>query len=417
MAVTQNMINWNRIKQYLKFFGPAWLVMLADMDASSTIGAAETGAIFKYGLIWFMLVLIVPLYLIQEVSGRIGVATEKGLGEVIRENYPRKTALFLTVPMVITDMVTYAIEYLGIAIGVELLGLPILLSLPLFFVAHLLIVTHRKYGTTEMFLVAISSVLIVAFIATLIVRGIEPYSPVLISASPNFLFILAVNVGAVVMPFMLFFQTSATAEKVTHVRSSFKEYNTGNTSNLENEKYFKKTAMRSMRIETLFGAIVSEMLMIIVEMTMSGVSPSTDFASVSELAGALSVIAGNLSPYLFGIGLIGAAFLALVVISLGSAWGFVEVLGIKRDRATWVYVIESLPALIAAMIIPTTMLINAVLTLLVLFVFVLIGPAVVMGLLARKKSLMKGYVTSGRGEIAYWISVMFVVSFGIIAIL
>ena len=56
-------------------------------------------------------------------------------------------------------------------------------------------------------------------------------------------------------------------------------------------------------------------------------------------------------------------------------------------------------------------------TLLVIFVFVLIGPAVVMGLLARKKSLMKNFYLSGKGELAYWLSVMFVVSFGILAIL
>ena len=391
--------------------------MLADMDASSTIGAAETGAIFKYGLIWFMLLLIIPLYLIQEVSGRIGVATEKGLGEVIREHYPRRTALFLTVPMVLTDVVTYTVEYLGIAIGVELLGLPILISLPIFYIFHILIVTHRKYGTTEMVLVGVSSVLIISFIATLIVRGIKPYNPVFISSSPDFLFILAVNVGAVIMPFMLFFQTSATAEKIIHVRSKNAETHENEIDKSENESRFKKTAMKSMRFETLFGAIVSEMLMIIVEMTMSGVTTTTDFASVSELSGALSIIAGAFSPYLFGIGLIGAAFLALVVISLGSAWGLVEVLGLKRDRATFVYIVESFPALIVALVLPMTMLINAVLTLLVLFVFVLIGPAIVMGLLARKKSLMKNFYLSGKGELAYWLSVMFVVSFGILAIL
>ena len=78
------------LSSYIKFFGPAWLVMMADMDASSTIGAAETGAIFKYGLIWLLILLIIPLYLIQETSGIIGVSTERGLGEVIsisEDNY------------------------------------------------------------------------------------------------------------------------------------------------------------------------------------------------------------------------------------------------------------------------------------------------------------------------------------------
>ena len=46
-------------KDTLLMFGPAWLVMMADMDASSYIGAAQTGATLGYGLIWLMLVLII----------------------------------------------------------------------------------------------------------------------------------------------------------------------------------------------------------------------------------------------------------------------------------------------------------------------------------------------------------------------
>jgi manganese transport protein len=194
--------------------------MMADMDASSTIGAAETGAIFKYGLIWFMVLLIIPLYLVQETSGRIGVATEKGLGEVIRDNYSHKIAIYTTLPMVLTDVLTYVIEYLGIAIGLSFFGVPIIFSLPIFYLLHLAVVIRRKYGVTQTILVLVSASLIVAFLATLIVGGIKPYNPVYIVPSPDFLFILAVNVGAVIMPFMLFFQASATAEKVSHVKRS-----------------------------------------------------------------------------------------------------------------------------------------------------------------------------------------------------
>ncbi|MCL4420812.1 MAG: divalent metal cation transporter, partial [Candidatus Thermoplasmatota archaeon] len=130
----------------------------------------------------------------------------------------------------------------------------------------------------------------------------------------------------------------------------------------------------------------------------------------------LSAIAGVYSPYIFGVGLIGAAFLALVVISLGSAWGFMEALGIKREKSSIVYILESLPAVIIALIIPATLLINTVLDLLVVFVFVLIGPGVLMGIIARNRSIMGDYSTSRKGEIAYWASMIFVVVFGILAL-
>ncbi|WMT49086.1 MAG: divalent metal cation transporter [Thermoplasmatales archaeon] len=406
-----------RVRNIFKFFGPAWLVMIADMDASSTLGAAEMGAIFKYGLIWFTVVLVIPLYLVQESSGRIGVATEMGLGEVIRNNYSHSLALIATVPMVLTDIVTYVIEYLGIAVGLSLFNIPILFSLPVFYVIHIAVVIHRKYGITESVLLVISGMLIVAFIAALTVRGIEPYSPLYFVPSPTFLFMLAVNVGAVIMPFMLFFQASATAEKVIHTRKKFQINNsTDINSNIERDK-FTKTAMKSMRLETLLGAVVSEMLMVVVEMVMSGIGPNMNFASISQLAGGLTAIAGVYSPYLFGIGLIGAAFLALVVISMGSAWGFMEALGIGRERSSLIYIMESLPAVIIALILPKSYLISSVLYLLVIFVFVLIGPGVLMGMIARNRNIMREYSSSGIREMAYWSSLIFVLIFGIIAII
>jgi manganese transport protein len=404
-------------KEYIRFFGPAWLVMMADMDASSTIGAAETGAVFKYGLIWFILLLIVPLYLIQETSGRIGVATEKGLGEVIRDNYSHKIAIITTLPMVLTDVLTYVIEYLGIAIGLSFFGVPIIFSLPIFYILHLMVVIHRKYGVTESILVLVSASLIVAFLATLVVRGIKPYNPVYIVPSPDFLFILAVNVGAVIMPFMLFFQASATAEKVSHIRKSGTDKDISGVQKNSKFDRFKRTALKSMRMETLLGAVVSEMLMVIVEMAMSGINPDTNFASIRELSNGLSAIAGAYSPYLFGIGLIGAAFLALVVISLGSAWGFMEALGIKREKSSMVYILESFPAVVIALFIPAAMLISTVLYLLVVFVFVLIGPGILMGMIARNRSIMGYYSTSRKGEIAYWASMVFVITFGALALM
>lgn len=171
-----------------------------------------------------------------------------------------------------------------------------------------------------------------------------------------------------------------------------------------------------MRIETLLGAVASEMLMVIVEMAMSGINPDVNFASISELSNGLSAIAGIYSPYLFGIGLIGSAFLALVVISLGSAWDFMEALGIKRGKSSLVYVLESFPAVVIALFIPATMLIHTVLVLLVVFVFVLIGPGILMGMIARNRSIMGEYFTSQKGEIAYWATMVFIIIFGFLAL-
>ncbi|AWR97486.1 divalent metal cation transporter [Acidianus sulfidivorans JP7] len=387
--------------RFLALFGPAWLAMMADMDASSIIGAAQVGAVFKYGFVWIMLLLIIPLYIIQEVAGRVGIVTGKGLGEIIREKYSRRISILMSLPMALTDAVTYIIEYLGIAVGLEVLGLPIFFTIPIIYIIHLFVVIRKKYIKAEKFLLVISALLIFGLFLTLIFRGIKPYSPFYIEFSPHYLFLLAATVGAVIMPFMLFFQASATAIKSKEVHWTF-----------------KKLGIKFVRRETLVGAIVTEILMAIVEMAFAGILPASDpstFASAQELSRVMVPFAGSLSPYIFGIGLVSAGFLALVVISLGSAWGTAEALGIKRTNL--IYIIESVPAVVISLLVPPVYLINLVLDLLVFFVFALIGPVVILGVISRNKDIMGEYRTSNARYIVYWISTALLLLLGILAII
>jgi len=365
-------------------------VMIADVDAASVVTAAETGAVFHYGLIWLLVILTVPLFFIQEASGRIGAVTHRGLGEIVRENYSRKVALLAAVPMALTDVLTYVAEYLGIAIGLGLLGIPPIVSVTLTYVLHILLVYKRKYAGVEKIMLGISAVLLIAYVVSLMMRGILDYTPFYFSMSAPFLFLVAANAGAVVMPFMPFYQASATAEK-------------------------KLATVSSSRIETLFGAVVSEALMVIIVMVSSGLDHGSDFFTEQQLSLGLANIAGQFAPWLFGIGLFSASFLALIVISLGSAWGVVEAVGWHRGRAFIIYFLESIPAVIVTLLLSGNLL-TSVLNLMVAFVFVLIAPAVMMGLIASNSKIMGAHASQGVWKIAYWLSLFFVVILGLIAI-
>ena len=370
-------------------FGPGWLVMIADVDAASIITAAETGALYHYGLIWLLLLLIIPLFFIQEASGRIGVVTHKGLGEIMRENYSRNTALIAAVPMALTDVLTYVAEYVGIAIGMGLFGIPPIVSVPVAYLLHVLLVYRRGYLVMEKVMLGISAILLLSYIASLLMQGVKNYSPFYFSLAPSFLFLIAANAGAVVMPFMPFYQASATAEK-------------------------KNGTVKSSRIETLVGAVVSEVLMIIIVIVSTDLDQGLNLLSPKQLATSLAV-AGQYAPLLFGIGLVAAAFLALTVISLGSAWGLVEAIGWPRSRAFWVYFVESIPAVILTILL-TTSLLASILNLMLAFVFVLIGPAVIMGLIASNKHVMGEHASKGVWKAAYWINLAFLVTLGAVAV-
>ena len=379
----------SRLREFANSFGPAWIVMIADVDAPSVLTAATVGATYSYGLVWFFFVLIVPLFIIQEASGRVGMATGRGLGEAIRANYSKRIAVLASFPMAVVSVVSYIAEYAGIAVGMQLIGVPPLVSVPIAYVAYVGVVLRRKYLTTEKALLVISAVLIVSYAGSLLARGLVSSGTFYVSLQPNYLFLLAACAGAVVMPFMLFYQASATAEK-------------------------KTTRMWTMRTETLIGAVASETGMVVVSMATSGLSSSLNFADPKALSLALSSIAGAYAPYVFAIGLVAAAFLALVVISLGSSWAIVDTMGWRRESFFWVYVAESVPGVAIPILYPEPL--SLVLGLMVVFVFVLVGPGVLMGMLGSNKRIMGEYVSTSRWKVAYWASLAAVLGFGIVAV-
>jgi manganese transport protein len=146
----------------------------------------------------------------------------------------------------------------------------------------------------------------------------------------------------------------------------------------------------------------------------AGMPSTSDLFTSSGAASALAAVGGSLLPYAFAIGLVGAAFLALVVISLGSAWGVVEALGLPRGRAFWIYTAESIPAVIIPFLYPHPL--SLVLVLMVLLVFILVGPGILVGTLASDERIMGREASRGFWKGAYWVSLFSIVACGVIAV-
>lgn len=375
--------------RWLRAWGPAWLVMIADVDAASILTGLESGAAYRYDLIGVLVLLVAPLFFIQEAAGRLGAVTGRGVGELVRTTRSRAVSVAVALPVAVADVASYVAEYAGIAIGLSIFGVPLLLSVPTAFLLHIGLVARGRYVWVERVLVAVSIVFVLTVGSALVLRGPLPSSPIGFPMTPSFVFLIAANAGAVVMPFMLFYQSSATAEK-------------GNTS------------LRSLRAETLVGAVTSELLMIAFLLLGAGMPSGSNLFDSAGLSRALASVGGTLLPYAFAVGLVAAAFVALVVISLGSAWGLVEALGIRRERAFWVYTLESVPALIVPFVVPH--LLGIVLVLMVLLVFVLVGPAVTVGLLVSDRKVMGPYASRGIWKFVYWASLAAVVACGVVAL-
>lgn len=366
--------------------GPGWIVMMADFDAASIITAAQTGISFGTGLIWFFLLLTIPLFFIQYVAGRVGQATGSGLGQLIRSNFSRKAGYASAMPMFASDILTYTAEYFGIALGFAILGIPLYIGMPIVYVLHILIVSTGRYRTTEKILLGVSSILVISFLAAGFYGTSAPSFSIDLSTSGSFLFMIAASAGAVVMPFMLFFQASATGM-------------TGGTA-------------RRVRYDTLIGAIFSEALMIVVELEFSGSFGAN--GAFSFAGGFMQTVFSGPFCLLFGLGIISASFLALVVVSLGSTWGVSEVMGLGRRNQLLLYSLESLPGVLIPFMLPN--IIGLILDLMVVFVFVLMLPGVTMGIIAGKKKIMGAGALKKWEKAGYWASLVSVLILGLVSL-
>jgi Mn2+/Fe2+ NRAMP family transporter len=141
----------------------------------------------------------------------------------------------------------------------------------------------------------------------------------------DYLYLVAANIGAVIMPWMIFYQQSAVADK-----------------KLRPEHY------KDARWDTGLGAILTQLVMAAVLVAMAATIGKTNAAAslntVGDIANALTPFLGpEVGRLVFGAGTIGAAMVAAIVVSLASAWGFGEVAGYKHSleyrplEAPWFY--------------------------------------------------------------------------------
>src|ERR1700694_2581973 len=90
--------SWRR---FFAVAGPGVVVMLADTDAGSVITAAQSGAQWGYGLLALQAVLIPILYIVQELTVRLGMVTGKGHAELIKQHFGSAWAWVSVVTLII----------------------------------------------------------------------------------------------------------------------------------------------------------------------------------------------------------------------------------------------------------------------------------------------------------------------------
>ena len=305
----------------LAVVGPGLMVMLADTDAGSVVTAAQSGARFRYVLVLPEILLIPVLYLIQEMTVRLGLTTQRGHGALIRDTFGRGWALVSAATLFVACVGALVTEFAGVAGVGALVGVSRWVSVGVAAAALVSLVLLGRYRRVEHVGIAVGALELLfipaAFIAHPHVAAMAHDLSHPVVAGSGFSTLLAANVGAVIMPWMIFYQQEAVIDKGRH--------------GLE-----PRAALRSARLDTATGAVLTQVIMIAVVVasaaTLGGARRGAPLGSLGQIASALTPFLGHREAVLFfGLGMIGASVVAALVVTLAGAWGLSEVLGWRHS--------------------------------------------------------------------------------------
>lgn len=301
----------------MRVMGPGLVVMLADTDAGCLITAAQSGAEWGYAMLLPQLLLIPVLYVAQEITVRLGLVTGKGHGQLIREHFGLRWGLLSASTLMISSIGALLTEFAGVAGVGELFGVSKWVTVPVCTALLVGLAFTRSYRRVERIGIAIG--LGELFFVPAMVLAHPRLHDVLhgLSSIPlhhtSYIYLVAANVGAVVMPWMIFYQQSAVVNRG-----------------------LKTPELRRERQDTAVGTVLTQAIMIIVVVTFAAtvwqVSRNTPLNSVSDMTSALAPFLGSdTANILLGAAVLGGALVAAIVVSLAGSWGISEVLGWKHS--------------------------------------------------------------------------------------
>ena len=319
----------SRWARYLTVLGPGLVVMLADTDAGSVITAAQSGAEWNYRLLLLQLILAPILYVVQELTIRLGIVSKKGHGDLIHEYFGRGWAWLSVGTLIIACVGALLSELSGLAGVGMLFGIPAWATMLLVVAGLLLMAFTGSYVSVERIAMAVGAFelvfIVVAWQAKPVFSSMMTAMVDIPWHNHQYLYLVAANIGAVIMPWMVFYQQSAVVEKKLTVAD-----------------------LPAARMDTVAGAIITQVIMaavlIATAATLGQHGSSGSIDTVQGIAKAITPFLGeNVGKILFGLGMSGAALVATIVVSLTAARTLGELLGVKHSleheprEAPWFY--------------------------------------------------------------------------------
>jgi NRAMP (natural resistance-associated macrophage protein)-like metal ion transporter len=307
-----------------RVLGPGLITGASDDDPSGIATYSQAGAQLGYAITWTMLFTYPLMAVIQEISGRIGRTTGKGIAGNICQHYPNWLLQAIVVLLFAANILNIGADLgaMGDALAL-LIGGPRLLYVVLFGALCGLLQIFMQYSRYVEVLKWLTLALFAYFGTVMVVKipWAEAARGFLIptfSFEPAFWTTVVAILGTTISPYLFFWQASQEAE---------------DTKEDPQRKPLLKApqqgpdAIDRIRADTYVGMAFSNMVALAIMVTTAATlhqAGITDIESSSQAAEALRPVAGPFAFTLFTLGIVGTGLLAVPVLAGSAAYALGE---------------------------------------------------------------------------------------------
>jgi Mn2+/Fe2+ NRAMP family transporter len=311
--------SWTRrLLAFLVIMGPGLITMVGDNDAGGVTTYAQAGQAYGVSLLWVFPILLVVLYVAQEMVGRLGAVTGVGHGQLLRTRFGKFWAAFSVFDLFLLNFLTLMTEFIGIDLGFRFFGVSPYLSVPVAAGFLIVLILAGKLHRWEryMFALILVSLLVVplAFLPhvqwgmvgrDLVVPGVAGGL-----STTAMIFIIGI-VGTTIAPWQLFFQQGNVVDKKIGIR--FTNY---------------------ARMDTFVGSVITNVAG--AGFVIAGAFAFMHTPLAGQFSNAYRIAVGfaqHVTPFmgtLFAILLLTAALIGAAAVTLSSAYSFSDMFGSLR---------------------------------------------------------------------------------------
>jgi manganese transport protein len=216
VGISKSLVPWRRL---LGFLGPGFLISVGYMDPGNWATDIAGGSQFGYTLLFVIMASNLVAILLQSLSLKLGVATERDLAQLCHEQYGKRISFFLWLGAEVAIAACDLAEVIGSAIALNLLfHIPLFYGVLITGLDVLLILMLQRWGFRwiEALVIALIGTIIAMFSVQLILSRPE-YAAAFgslfipsrqIVTNPAMLYIAIGILGATVMPHNLYLHSS-----------------------------------------------------------------------------------------------------------------------------------------------------------------------------------------------------------------